>query len=130
MSDYECFLRSLLKRLNLNRSERFLEEVKCLKPLPASKLPGYTTIEVRVGPSSTIRVAKNTYSVHSRLIGETITARNLKLQNVDLKTGLLTIRRRSLRSRYSNRKSAFSCCRSDAGGIEIQREACHQESGP
>jgi len=74
-SDYECFLRSLLKRLNQNRSERFLEEVKCLKPLPASKLPGYTTIEVRVGPSSTIRVAKNTYSVHSRLIGETITAK-------------------------------------------------------
>ncbi|MBF0503449.1 MAG: IS21 family transposase [Candidatus Riflebacteria bacterium] len=32
-SAYESFLRSLLVRLNQNRSERFLEEVKVLKPL-------------------------------------------------------------------------------------------------
>lgn len=73
--DYECFLRCLLKQLNQNRSERFQEELKVLKPLPLGKLPGYTSIEVRVGPSSTIRVGKNTYSVHSRLIGETVIAR-------------------------------------------------------
>lgn len=74
-SEYESFLRSILKQLNQNRSERFQEEIKCLKPLPATKLPGYTMTEMRVGRSSTIRVAKNTYSVHSRLIGETVSVR-------------------------------------------------------
>jgi len=74
-SAYEGFLRGLLKQLNQNRSERFQEELKELKQLPSGKLPSYTLIDVRVGPSSTIRVAKNTYSIHSRLIGEMVTVK-------------------------------------------------------
>lgn len=81
--EYEGFLRTILKQLNQNRLERFQEEVKCLRPLPTTKLPGYSTLELRVGPSSTIRVAKNTYSVHSRLIGETVTVR-LFPENVEI----------------------------------------------
>ncbi len=74
-SDYEGFLRTLLKQLNQNRSEQFQEELKLLRALPLGKLPGYTSTDVRVGPSSTIRAGKNTYSVHSRLIGEMVTVK-------------------------------------------------------
>ena len=82
-SDYEGFLRALLCQLNQGRSDRFQEELKMLKPLPSAKLPGSKTIQVRVGPSSTIRVAMNTYSVHSRLIGETVIAR-LHAENIEI----------------------------------------------
>jgi hypothetical protein len=39
------------------------------------RLNDYSVFHVRVGPSSTIRVAKNVYSVHSRLIDEEVSVR-------------------------------------------------------
>ena len=41
-----------------------------LRRLPVRKLDDYKPLEVTVSPSSTIHVQHNTYSVHSRLIGE------------------------------------------------------------
>jgi hypothetical protein len=73
--EYDVFLRALLKRLNQGRISRLQEELAVLGPLPPRRLPDHTKLGVRVGPSSTIRVAKNTYSVHSRLIGELIEVR-------------------------------------------------------
>ena len=52
-----------------------MEELKVLRRLPASRLEACKREQVRVGPSSTIRVSHNVYSVHSRLRGETVNVR-------------------------------------------------------
>lgn len=70
--EYERFLRKLWTQLNAGRRERLEEEVKVLRRLPQRRLDDFRVLRVRVGPASTIRVAKNTYSLHSRLRGETV----------------------------------------------------------
>jgi len=74
-SAYEDFLQALIKQLNAGRQTRLSEEQQRLKPLPSSRLEGCKRLKVRVGPSSTIRIAHNVYSVHSRLIREEVEAR-------------------------------------------------------
>jgi hypothetical protein len=69
---YETFLRKLFTQLNAGRKERFEEEVRVLRRLPVRRLDDFRWLEARVSPSSTIQVAKNTYSLHSRLKGETV----------------------------------------------------------
>ncbi|MFC1841347.1 IS21 family transposase [Thermodesulfobacteriota bacterium] len=73
--DYESFLKKLFTQLNAGRKDRFKEEQDLLGRLPPNRLNSYKRLKVRVGPSSTIRVNHNVYSVHSRLIRETIEAR-------------------------------------------------------
>jgi hypothetical protein len=73
--DYDAFLRKLFGQLNRGRSERFAEEQPKLRALPAQRLAASKRLVLKVGPSSTIRVNHNIYSVHSRLIGETIEVR-------------------------------------------------------
>ena len=73
--DYELFLEGLFAQLNANRQERFKEELVVLRSLPAKPLSASTQFTVGVGPSSTIRVKHNVYSVHSRLIREKVTVR-------------------------------------------------------
>lgn len=73
--EYEIFLEGLFSQLNSNRTARFKEELSVLGNLPRKRLPACTKITVSVGPSSTIRVKHNVYSVHSRLIHETVTVR-------------------------------------------------------
>jgi hypothetical protein len=73
--EYESFLRKLFTQLNSGRKQRLEEELKVITQLPAKRLDDYTPFKVRVGPSSTIRVKKNVYSVHSRLIGERVNIR-------------------------------------------------------
>ena len=75
VEEYAWFVRELIGRRNLSRKERFSEEQANLRPLPARRLPSITTIDMRVKEDSTIRVAKNTYSVSSRLIGEKLSVR-------------------------------------------------------
>ena len=73
---YERFLRRLAQQLNAGRNKRLDEELKILKGLPAKRLTDYRLIDkIKVGKSSTINILKNTYSVHSRLIGERINIR-------------------------------------------------------
>lgn len=72
---YVTFLRGLEEQLNRGRSERFQEELAVLRRLPRRRLEACRRLKVRVGPASTIRVAKNVYSVHSRLIGERVDVR-------------------------------------------------------
>lgn len=72
MEEYRLFLRRLFTRLNNGRRERFLEEQRVLRNLPARRLESYTRLEVTVGRTSTIRVSNNSYSVESRLIGEAL----------------------------------------------------------
>ena len=69
---YGQFLRKLFVRLNAGRQERLAEELPQLRPLPAWRLDTTRRERVRVSPGSLIHVHRNTYSVHSRLIGEMV----------------------------------------------------------
>jgi len=73
--EYEQFLQKLFDQLNSGRRERLQEELAVLRRLPARRHDDYTQIECKVTRFSTIRVLKNSYSLHSRLIGERIKAR-------------------------------------------------------
>ena len=73
--EYEDFLGKLFTQLNAGRRDRFKEEQDILGRLPPNRLDSFKRLKVRVGPSSTIRVNHNVYSVHSRLIRETIEVR-------------------------------------------------------
>jgi hypothetical protein len=70
--EYERFLRRLFKQLNAGRKRRFLEEQALLHRLPKHRIDAYKKSTTIVGPSSTIRVNHNVYSVDSKLIGERI----------------------------------------------------------
>ena len=72
---YEAFLKQLFSRVNAGRQKRLKEEIARLNPLPPRRLDDRKQIRVRVGPSSTIHVLHNTYSVDSRLIGEEVEVR-------------------------------------------------------
>jgi hypothetical protein len=74
-AEYETFLRMLFRRMNSSRVKRLGEELPLLRRLPTRRLEACKREHVRVGPSSTIRAGHNTYSVHSRLMGEMVEAR-------------------------------------------------------
>ncbi|MFH1761661.1 MAG: IS21 family transposase [bacterium] len=73
--EYDNFLAGLFDQLNAGRQQRFQEELAVLRLLPKKRLNACKTIEKTVGPSSTINLLHNIYSVHSRLIKEKIRAR-------------------------------------------------------
>ena len=73
--NYAVFLTKLFTQLNAGRRDRFKEEVGVLRRLPRMRLDSCKRLRVRVGPSSTIRVNHNVYSVDSRLIRENIEVR-------------------------------------------------------
>lgn len=73
--DYTAFLVKLFAQLNAGRKERFAEELRVLRRLPPKRFDSCKRLQIRVGPSSTIRVNHNVYSVHSRLIGEHVDIR-------------------------------------------------------
>ncbi len=73
--DYAAFLKKLFGQLNAGRKERLAEELKVLNRLPQKRLDSCQRLDVGVGPSSTIRVKHNVYSVFSRLIGESVNVR-------------------------------------------------------
>jgi transposase len=73
--EYEQFLQKLFDQLNSGRSKRLKEELAVLRQLPRKRHDDYTQIECKVTRFSTIRVLKNSYSLHSRLIGERVKAR-------------------------------------------------------
>jgi len=70
--EYEQFLGELFKQLNAGRRQRFAEEMAVLRQLPKRRIDAFKKSAMTIGPSSTIRVNHNVYSVDSRLIGERI----------------------------------------------------------
>lgn len=81
---YEKFVSLVFKQRNSARMKRFEEERALLRSLPTRRLNTSRRINgIRVSRGSTIRVAKNTYSVNSRLIGETVDVR-LHAEYVDI----------------------------------------------
>lgn len=73
--EYAAFAGKLFAQLNSGRRERLAEELKVLRRLPERRLDSCKRLRLRVGPSSTIRVNHNVYSVDSRLIGESVEVR-------------------------------------------------------
>ena len=73
--EYDQFLGNLFKQLNSGRRKRFLQEQSVLHRLPKHRIDSCKKSSMKVGPSSTIRVNHNVYSVDSRLIGERIKVR-------------------------------------------------------
>jgi len=69
-NEYRLFLDQLCKQVNAGRQSRLTEEMKVVKPLPVKRLNDCKRQRVKVGPSSTIHVQHNVYSVPSRLIRE------------------------------------------------------------
>ena len=69
---YIKFVREIVSRRNKCINERFKAELPKLKALPERRLIEGREFKAKVSASSTIRILKNTYSVHSRLIGETV----------------------------------------------------------
>jgi len=73
---YSRFLEQLFSQLNAGRSERLEEERRVLRPLPARRLDSCKRLgPVRVSSGSLVQVQNNSYSVHSRLIGEKVSVR-------------------------------------------------------
>ena len=76
IADYKKFLIRITNQLNAGRGKRFEEELGVLGKLPETRFDDYKNMDnIRVGKSSTLNIQHNTYSVHSRLIGEKIQAR-------------------------------------------------------
>jgi hypothetical protein len=72
--EYEEFVQKIIARRNDVRSDKLLEEIKLLKPIPEKKYYAPDMLELTVTTSSTIRVDQVTYSVPSRLIGYNLRA--------------------------------------------------------
>jgi len=75
-NEYAQFLQKLFDQLNSGRKNRFLEEQTVLRRLPMDRIDACKKDTMKVGPSSTIRVKHNVYSVDSRLIRERIEVRS------------------------------------------------------
>ena len=72
---YNDYLRKLFLKLNNGTKTRFEEEAKHLRALPAQRLDCQKREIVKVKSWSTVTICHNIYSVHSRLIGEKLTAK-------------------------------------------------------
>lgn len=71
--EYLWFLRNLVAARNAKRQQRFMEELAAVRSLPARRLESTRRLtDITVGVGSTIQVLRNTYSVHSRLIGRKV----------------------------------------------------------
>jgi hypothetical protein len=83
LDEYQTFLKDLFKLRNENRRDRFEEERKVLQSLPQRRIDDAIKKDVKVSRGSTIRVQNNTYSVHSRLIGEKVEVR-IKMEELEV----------------------------------------------
>ncbi len=72
---YRDYLKKLFAKLNNGTKIRFDEEIKHLRALPSQKLDCQKREIVKVKTWSTVTICHNVYSVHSRLIGEKLTAK-------------------------------------------------------
>jgi hypothetical protein len=72
---YMLFVNEQVALRNAGRSKRFSQEQQAMKRLSVRRLDSFTKETVRVNRGSMIRIQNNTYSVHSRLIGEQVEVR-------------------------------------------------------
>ena len=72
---YVAWLHGILEGRNRTRGARLEQELAAMRPLTTDPLPEYTEVTAPVHSGGTIRVAKATYSVPSRLRGEVVRVR-------------------------------------------------------
>jgi hypothetical protein len=73
--EYRSFIQDVIGQHNQRNVKYFDVEQAALNPLPATKAIDYTEVVAVVSSSSTINVKRVTYSVPSRLIGESLFVR-------------------------------------------------------
>lgn len=71
-AEYAIFVERVVAQSNRLREDKLRQDQQCLRALPAERLPVYTTVHPHVTRWSTVRVARRTYSVPSRLIGHDV----------------------------------------------------------
>lgn len=72
---YVSFLDEIADGRNAGRQKRLAEERAVLRDLPTARLESFRQVTPLVNSGSLIQVLGNTYSVHSRLLGETVNVR-------------------------------------------------------
>jgi len=75
IEQYKQFLQKIIDRMNQNCYKRFAEELEVLKELPNRRYDDYEIRTCKVGRGGTFRLLHNTYSAHSRLVGEMVKVR-------------------------------------------------------
>jgi Mu transposase, C-terminal domain len=75
LEEYRLFLMEIVRKRNEGRKKRVKEELSMLKDLPEKRQPDWSDLKAKVSRGSIIRVRENSYSVPSRLIGETVDVR-------------------------------------------------------
>jgi len=85
LGEYDRFVLDVVQAANAQRQKRLTEELACMRPLPAGRLAEYREYLPVVSSHSLMRVRKNTYSVPSRLIGQTL---RVELHEAELKVYL------------------------------------------
>jgi len=75
IEDYRKLLQEVVEERNRSRAQKFQEELRHLRPLPARRLDAFREQMVRVTRTSIVRILNNAYSVPSRLIGYRLKAR-------------------------------------------------------
>ena len=75
LDNYRCFLEGIFHKANRLRSVRLAEEMGAMRLLEVPMLPEYVEEQTRVSKWSMIHVERKSYSVPSRLIGQTVRVR-------------------------------------------------------
>jgi len=100
---YTKFVEELLRQRNAGRQSRLREEQAVLRPLPVRRYESWRRVRARVSLGSTLKVDRNTYSVPSRLIGETVDVR-IGVEELEVwYGGVMTERLARLRGRGQER---------------------------
>lgn len=122
--EYEKFIADLFDQLNSGRTDRFKEEVAVLRQLPPKRNDDYSSTKCKVTRFSTIRVLKNSYSLHSRLIGEQVEAR-IYADHIEVRYGQRKIeglpRLRGENGHYINYRHIIDCLVRKPGAFENYR---------
>lgn len=74
VEEYQRWIDGVTNQHNRRNAQAFVIDKKALQPLPTYKTIDYTEVIVKVTTSSTINVRRVTYTVPSRLQGETLRA--------------------------------------------------------
>lgn len=75
VADYQAFMDDVVQQHNRRNAQAVIEERRALQPLPLHRTADYTELSVVVSHASTIDVRRVTYTVPSRLQGETLHVR-------------------------------------------------------
>ena len=100
---YERWLWEKIEAADRLRQPKLAEELALMRPLMVSRLPEYRQESVVVTSWSTIRVRRNTYSVPSRLIGETMRVHVFELRLEVYHGGVLQLEVERLRGEGGHR---------------------------